>query len=214
MKEVVEVILENIQYVYPGFIALSLYEYITIGSDSEDTERFFLKIVCISYVMVKIVTPIWSIIFNEDNATENNLKLVLIHLTLVLLSIALPVFFYRIRSSKSIKKILKWFHIPIDTSENLGIMILKNCPVDYIVYITIYLENYVYAGVLSKAEMGENGFFSIEHWKKINLNHGDGMIESAKKRNHESVVVVPQESIQHYFYEYLDKNAKLPDIVI
>ncbi|NBH36455.1 hypothetical protein D3Z58_23780 [Clostridiaceae bacterium] len=214
MKEIIETILENIQYIYPGYIVLFVYQYIT-GNNDEETERFFLKIVSISYIMIKIIWSLCDAFFDRIAFQDGNILTLAKHTTLVMVSVLLPILFYRIRKTNLIKKFFKWNKIPIDTSANLVELMEKKCPRNCIVYITLYMESHVYAGVLANAEIGEKGFFGLKYWIKYNLNRESGIIESASERIYdEGMAIIPQQSIIHFHYEYLNNSVSLPAKII
>ena len=77
------------------------------------------------------------------------------------------------------------------------------------------MECHVYAGVLANAEIGEKGFFGLKYWIKYNLNRESGIIESASERIYdEGMAIIPQQSIIHFHYEYLNNSVSLPAKII
>ena len=145
MKEIIETILENIQFIYPGYIVLFVHQYIT-GNNDEETERFFLKIVSISYIMIKIIWSLCDAFFDRIDFQDGNILTLAKHTILVMESVLLPILFYRIRKTKLIKKFFKWNKIPIDTSANLVELMEKNV-LEIVLYILLFIWNVMYMQV-------------------------------------------------------------------
>lgn len=212
MNDIINIILENFQYVYPGFITIFIYQYIN-GDENEAIERYFLKIVCISYVIVKIIGSLCNIFYKYINCTEDNIKNIFNNLALLLCSFLLPFLINKIRTSKIIKKFLKWNKIPRNISKNIEELIVGNCPSNNVVYCVVYLENTIIEGVLLHSEEGENGFIALSFWKQKILNVELNQKELKNMRNNKGKIVIPKKNINYFDYEYIpnEKNVNLPD---
>lgn len=197
------------QYVYPGLIVLFIYQYIN-GNGTEETDRFFLKIVCISYIIVKIIGSQCNIFFSQFDFSENVIAIVN-HVALILSSTILPFLFYKIQSSKLITIILEWCKIPRNTANNIEELILGNCPKNNSIYCVVYLENIALEGVLIHSETEENGSIILSNWEKKYLHESHSHKQSKKIRNINSTVVVPKNRILFFDYEYIPKSGKLPN---
>lgn len=214
MKEIIEAILQNFIYIYPGFVFFGIYKYIK-ETDTEDITLSLLKIVCVSYVMVVIVDAIWQLILQSVNGIDENVGAIVKTVCLLLLSCILPFLAVRVGKSKLFVKFLRWNKISIEVSKNDIELIVNKRPVNTIVYITVYLKDTVYTGVMIDAESGDNGFFYLNHWKKYSIGENNELSPDNDKRRKDVYAVIPMRSVQHYCYEYFPRNAaQLPDKVI
>ena len=213
MKDIIEAILQNFKYIYPGFLFFSIYKYIK-ETDTEDINLYLLKIVCVSYILVGITDSIWQLISRSINCADDNVGAIVEIVCLLTLACILPFCAVRISKSKSFIKFLRWNKISIDTSKNDIELIESKRPENTIVYITVYIDNAVYAGVLNNAESGEDGFLYLKHWKKYLIDKDNERYLNNDTRQ-ESCAVIPMRSVQHYYYEYIPRDAEqLPNEVI
>lgn len=212
MKEIVEIILENFQYIYPGFITIAIYQYIR-GIKVKDTNLFFLKIVCISYVMVSIVKSIFEIIVPTEIIASPRI-LLRYNIILVMLSLICPFIIYRINRSDLLKKFFRWNKIPIEISKNAFDLIESKCPEGSVVHITVYMNNMIYSGILKNAETEKEGFVSIKHWNKYIIEANNNIKKISSKRISDYEIIIPLSNISYYYYKYVDSRARLEDMVI
>lgn len=214
MKEIIEVILQNFKYIYPGFLFFSIYKYIK-ETDTEDITIFLLKIVCVSYVLVEITDAIWQLISQFINCTDENIGSIIKFACLLTLASILPFCAVRISKSKFFIKFLRWNKISIEASKNEVELIESKRPENFIVYITVFVNNAVYTGVLINAESGDEGFFILKHWKKYLIGENNELYLNDNRKQSKSCAVIPMKSVQHYYYEYIPKDAKqMPDQVL
>lgn len=213
LKELIEAIIQNFSYIYPGFVFFGIYKYIK-ETETEDITLSLLKIVCYSYIMVVIVDAIWQLISQSVNGIDENVGSIVKTACLLFLSCILPFLAVSVGKSELFVKFLRWNKISIEVSKNDIELIVNKRPVNTIVYITVYLEDTVYTGVMIEAESGDNGFFYLNHWKKYSICKNNKLRLNNDKRQKSVYAVIPMRSVQHYYYEYYPMDAEhLPDEV-
>lgn len=214
MKEIIETILQNFSYIYPGFLFISIYNYIK-ETDKEDITLFLLKIVCVSYVLVQIIDAIWQLISQSINCTDKNIESIIKTVCLLISACILPFCAVRISKSNLLIKFLRWNNISIEPSKNDIDLIESKRPEGNFVNITVFLNNAVYTGVLINAESGDDGFFFLKHWKKYLIGENDELRLNDNRRHDKTIAVIPMKSVQHYYYEYFPQDTKqLPEQIL
>lgn len=207
MKETIEIIVNNIQYVYPGLITLLLY-YRIIPQKEKQEGMFILKDICISYIMVNLWGAITGVNLGSG-ATYTSAQIILTHAALILTAIILAFVAAYLITASWINSILEFFKVPIDSSENLIMAARNKCPAGHIVFATIYQEKFVYTGVLHEADPSENGFYSLKRWRRFKI--GDTLpIEPDNEKAEANTLVIPVSSVQTLAYQYIPMKGSLP----
>lgn len=215
MKDIMEVILNYIQYIYPGFIVIYIYYFIR-GISTRNSELFYLKVICISYIVVTLINSIIGFFISEEELGNENVEYIFYtNLLILVVSILIPVISFKIIKLGYIDKILKKLGTPIITSRNEIELIEQKMPDNKAVYVIIHLRgNIVYTGNLIDAETGESGFICIREWNKYSIgSHGD-IVKLNNKRVKERNIIFHLSNIEFYEFQYIGLQQKVKDEII
>ncbi len=146
IKGLLEVLKQYIIYVYPGFITLAIYRFAMLKS-IEENKNTFIKSIIVSYL--------YTIPFQLRgvNPIEFNL---MHHIVIIIIAVAIPVFWNLLIRSDKFKKIIRFFKIKTEIYDNLmDIMFYKE---DGIVWVRAYMDvqKIMYEGSLRHYESDIN----------------------------------------------------------
>ncbi len=184
--EIIQVIPQYIEYVYPGFLLMYLYQFFR-GKYLQITQETIAVAICLSYVMKIMAGDIFS------DAVRSNLLLIAVAFVIAYAG-------YRFTRSQKVIKILRWLKIYTTFAENEVDALLDSSDS---AWLRVYLkdEDIVYEGSLGAKELeeGQNRFITLEAFWKYRLDENGSPIEpyiEDHTGNYEERVVISYETIK------------------
>ena len=158
IEKLIQMIPEYIEYVYPGFLLMYLFQFFK-GRSTRVTKETIMVAICLSYVM--------KLPFHSSHRVANNILLIVGALIIAYMA-------YRITESDKTVSALRWLKIYTTFDENeIDVLVGESNAA----WLCVYLkdENLVYEGSLGPKEMekGEERFITLEAYYKYCLN-GEG----------------------------------------
>ncbi|MCD8369556.1 MAG: hypothetical protein LUC94_04340 [Clostridiales bacterium] len=197
IAEIIQMIPQYIEYVYPGYLLMYLYQFFR-GKSIRITKESMAIAVCISYVM-KVVSDSIPVNAYGGNAS------------LIGMAVVFSYFAYRFTKSEIVAKILRWLQIYTTFAENEVESLLGYSGS---AWLCVYLkgENIVYEGSLGAKELEEDKdrFITLEAYWKYHLDENGTPVEPYIEDydgDYEEAVVIPYETIKRIEKRNVEKSG-------
>lgn len=198
IEKLIQMIPEYIEYVYPGFLLMYLFQFFK-GRSTMVTKETIMVAICMSYVM--------KLLFHSSDRTATANNILMIVCALVIAYIA-----YRITESDKTVSALRWLKIYTTFDENeIDVLVGESNAA----WLCVYLkdENLVYEGSLGPKEMekGEERFITLEAYYKYRLNEQGNPIEpyiEDHDGDYEEKVVIRFDDIKRIEKRSVDKEEQ------